>query len=107
VVKSKEVFATNQEVRSINTRSTTNFHLPACNLTIFQKGAYYSGIKLFNHLPQKIKSLSNEIKLFKPALKQFLTYTHFIQLRSILNTVTVKNQGFRIGMIGIIFLTYL
>jgi hypothetical protein len=77
VVKNKEVFTSNQEVHSINTRSTTNFHLPVCNLTIFQKGAYCSGIKLCNHLPQKIKSLSNEIKLFKPALKKFLTLHSF------------------------------
>jgi hypothetical protein len=67
-VKSKEVFTTNQDIHSINTRSITNLLLPVCNLTIFQKGAYCSGIKLFNHLPQKIKSLSKEIKLFKPAL---------------------------------------
>ena len=29
-------------------------------------------IKLFNHLSLKIKSFTNEIKLFKPALKKFL-----------------------------------
>ena len=56
-------------------RSNINLHVPVCNLTLFQKGAYFSGIKLFNHLPPRTKSLSNEIKLFKPALKRFLN-TH-------------------------------
>jgi hypothetical protein len=65
-----------------------------CNLTLFQKGAYFSGIKLLTHLPPKIKSLSNKIKFFKPALKGFLTHTHSIQLRSILSIVTSKNHGF-------------
>ena len=69
-------------------------HLPVYNLTLFQKGAYFSGIRLFNHLPPRIKSLSDWIKLFKPALKRFLTHAHFIQLMSILNIVTIKNQRF-------------
>jgi len=105
VLKNKDLYSTNQEIHNINplntelnffchlltllgahhilhvsrirvnTRSNINLHLPVCNLTLFQKGAYFSGIKLFNHLPPKIKSLSNEIKLFKTALKRFLN-TH-------------------------------
>jgi len=75
VVKSKDLFSTNQEIHNINTRSNINLHFPVCNLTLLQKGAYFSGIKLYNHLPPRIKSLSNEIKLFKPAFKRFL-YTH-------------------------------
>jgi hypothetical protein len=75
VVKNKDLYSTNQEIHNINTGSNINLHLPVCNLTLFQKGAYFSGIKLFNHLPLRIKSLSNEIKLFKPALKRFLN-TH-------------------------------
>jgi len=94
VVKNKDLYSANQEIHKINTRSNINLHLPVCNLTLFQKGAYFSGIKLFNHLPPRIKSLSNEIKLFKPALKRFLTHTHFIQLKSILNSVTIKKHGF-------------
>ena len=77
VVKNKQLHTTNQEIHNTNTRSNTNLHLPVCNLTIFQKGAYCSVIKLFNHLPQKIKSCSNEIKLFKPALKRFLNLHSF------------------------------
>ena len=33
---------------------------------------YYSSIKLFSHLPLKIKSLTNEKKLLKPALRRLL-----------------------------------
>jgi len=72
VVKNKDLYTTNQEIHSINTRSNINLHPPVCNMTVFQKVVYFSGIKLFNHLPLNIRSLSNEIKSFKPALKRFL-----------------------------------
>jgi hypothetical protein len=37
-----------------------------------KKGEYYIGIKLFNNLPPTIKSLNHDIKVFKPALKDYL-----------------------------------
>jgi hypothetical protein len=30
--------------------------MPNANVTKYKKGVYYTGIKLFNHLPPKIKS---------------------------------------------------
>ena len=62
VVKNKDLYTTNQEIHNITTRLNTNLHPPVSNLTVFQKGAYYSGIKLFSHLQLEIKSLSNVIK---------------------------------------------
>jgi hypothetical protein len=73
----KQLYTSNQDIHNINTRSNINLHSPVCNLIIFQKGVYFSGIKLFNHLPLKIKSLSNEIKLFKLVLKKFLILHSF------------------------------
>ena len=72
VIKNKNLYTTNQNIHQINTRYNSNLHLPTCNLTLYQKGAYFSGIKLFNHLPQTLKRLSNDIKAFKPALVRFL-----------------------------------
>ena len=77
VVKNKDLYTTNQEIHSINTISNINLHPAVCNLTVFQKGVYFSGIKLFNHLPLNIKCLSSEIKSFKPALKRFLNLHSF------------------------------
>jgi hypothetical protein len=42
---------------------------------IYQKGAHYAGIKIFNKLPIGIKNTSNNLKQFKAALKHFLN-TH-------------------------------
>ena len=76
VVKNKVLYTTNQEIHNITTKSNINLHPPVCNLTAFLKRAYYSYIKLFNQLPLK-KSLTNEIKLFKTALKRFLNLRSF------------------------------
>ena len=50
----------------------SNVSKPTANLTKFQKGVYYSAIKIFNNLPHNIKDLANEIVLFQSALKRFL-----------------------------------
>jgi len=47
VVMNKDLYTTNQEIHNIITRSNINLHPPVCYLTVFQKGTYYSGIKLF------------------------------------------------------------
>jgi hypothetical protein len=40
-------------------------HLPQANLAIFQKGAYYLGIKIFNTLPIEIEGLSDNPRNLK------------------------------------------
>jgi hypothetical protein len=41
----------NSEIHNINTRHTSNLHLPRAHMNIYQKGVYYLGIKIFNSLP--------------------------------------------------------
>jgi hypothetical protein len=52
-----------------------NLHYPQSHLSVYQKGAHYTGIKVFNRLPVQIKQLSHDTKQFKMALKGFL-YLH-------------------------------
>jgi hypothetical protein len=77
VVKSKDQYKSNQDIHSINTRYSTNLHLTTSSLAIYQRGAHYYGIRVFHHLPPNIKSLSDEVRLFKLTLKRFLLI-HFI-----------------------------
>jgi hypothetical protein len=65
-------FQTNSETHSINTRHKHDLHQPSTNLTSYQKGAYYAGIKLSSTLPDSIKSLNYDIEVFKPTLKDYL-----------------------------------
>jgi hypothetical protein len=62
VVKNTEKFTMNSEVHTINTQHISDLHPPSINLTKYQKGVYYSEIKIFSHLPQNIKNLSWNVK---------------------------------------------
>jgi len=64
----------------INTRHNHNVHYCRTNLTLMQKGVFYSGCKVFNHLPENIKVLSHDLKHFKSALKSFLIVHTFYSL---------------------------
>jgi len=78
VVQNKNIFSTNIENHNIDIRRRNNLYLPQANLAIFQKEAYYLGIKIFNNLPLEIKTVAGNLKKFKIALKQFLyTYSYY------------------------------
>ena len=59
-IGNQEKFQTNSSVHNINTRNKHHLHRPVANLSCFQKGASYSGIRIFNSLPQSITNLKNE-----------------------------------------------
>ena len=44
VVQNENLFLTNNKNHNLDTRQRNNLHLPPGNLTIYQKGGYYSGI---------------------------------------------------------------
>jgi len=56
VSNNREEYFANSEIHNINTRHTSNLHLPRAHLNIFQRGVHYSGIKIFNSLPWDIKT---------------------------------------------------
>jgi hypothetical protein len=70
VVNNKHLFTNNSAVLNHDTRTAKIFHLPITNLTIYQKGAYYTGIKIFNYLPTDIKNAANEMQVFKKDLTE-------------------------------------
>jgi hypothetical protein len=55
----------NKESHDIFTGQINNLYLPQANLTTFQKGAYYSGVKIFNNLPTETKEISDNPNKFK------------------------------------------
>jgi len=62
VVKNTQLFRSNSDVRNINTIYISDLHLPIASLTVFQKGVFYFGIRVFNILPSTFKDLSNDVK---------------------------------------------
>jgi len=79
-INNKHLLYTNNEIHKYKTRNNNNLHLPIANLSKFNKGAYISGIKVFNHLPQYIKALNNDHKYFKSTLKRFLYHHSFYSM---------------------------
>jgi hypothetical protein len=74
----------NSEIHNIGT-GQNNLFPPSISITRAQKGAYYSGIRIFNHLPAKLKELSNDQKFFEIALKRFLHANSFYPLEEYFN----------------------
>ena len=85
VTKNKDQFLFNSQVHKINTRQTLDLYVPTY-LTIYQKGVYYSGIKIYSHLPTAIKDLSGDKNKFKLALKIYLLHYSFYSLEEYFNT---------------------
>jgi hypothetical protein len=86
VVDNMQKFQTNSGIHSINTRHKHDLHQLSANLTSYQKGACYAGIKLFSTLPDKIKSLNHDIKVCKPPLKDYLSCRSFYSAQKFTST---------------------
>jgi hypothetical protein len=86
VTKNKDQFVSNSQVHQINTRQTPNLYVPTANMAIYQKGVYYSGIKIYDHLPMAIKNLSDDKNKFRLALKRYLLLNSFYNVEEYFNT---------------------
>jgi len=89
LTKNKDQFMTNSQMHKITTWQTFNLYIPATNLTIYQKGVYYHGIKVYNHLPKTIKDLSGDKNKFKLTLKRHLLHNSSYSLKEYFDTQLV------------------
>ena len=53
MIRNKYQFLVTSEIHYTGTRQHANYHQPSVNLTKYQKGVYYLGVKVFNMLPNK------------------------------------------------------
>ena len=86
VMENKGLFHVNSEMHGINTRQNLNLYQPQANLTLYQNGVYYSGVKVFNNLPHNIRHLFNDIKRFKMELGKYLHLKSFYTLEEYYNS---------------------
>jgi hypothetical protein len=80
-VDNTHLFTPNNKIHKYTTRNNSNLHLPTVNLTKIYKGPYIVGTKAFNHLPQYLKLLLNDVKCFKTSLKRFLYHHSFHSIK--------------------------
>ena len=77
VVPNKNIFSTSIENHNIDMRQRNNLYVPQTKLTIYQKAAYYLGIKIFNNLLLEIKNVAGNQKNLQFLRKKFLYYYSF------------------------------
>jgi hypothetical protein len=75
-----DIFISNSDIHSIHTRQGLDLHYPAYKLTKVQKGVSFTGIRIFNNLPNSIKILSNDVNKFKSSLRKCLHVGSFYSL---------------------------
>jgi hypothetical protein len=79
------LYHTTSQIHGFNTGRNFGLYRPQTNLSIYQRGLYYFGIKLFNHLPLNIKELTHNIKQFIASLSAFLQSKPFYILDEYFN----------------------
>jgi len=80
VVSNRNYFTPNSIFYDSNTRHRNDLHLPQASLAMYQKEAYYLGVKDFNSLPTALKDISGEPDKFKIALRNYLEIRSFYSL---------------------------
>jgi len=79
----------NSKLHSISTRYNFSFHQPLSRTTMYQKGPFYMGTKIYNSLPPEIKDLSHNINKFKSSLRRILHQNSFDTLDEYFNCTAV------------------
>jgi hypothetical protein len=92
VVQNKYLFSTRIANHNIDTRQRNNVYLPQADLTIYQKGTYYLGIKIFNNLPLEIKNVAGNQNIFKITLKKILYTSSFYTIEECLGELCAVSQ---------------
>jgi len=84
MIDNSNKFLKSSEVHGFHTRSKNPFFIPATNLTSVQKGITYSGIKMYNRLPNSILNHRNDRKKFKNELHKYLLNKLFYSVKEFL-----------------------
>jgi len=106
VVQNKNFFSTNIEIQNMGSRQRNNLYLPQANLTIYQKVAYYLGIKIFNNLHLEIKNVTGNQKKFKIALKKFLYTYSFYTMEEYLSQALIMYHATKFLIILVLVLRF-
>lgn len=83
----------NLDIHGRNTRQSSSLHLTTSNLSLYQRGTHYMGIKIFHSLSSYIKDLSHNIKQSKLGLKNFLYSNCFYTLDEYFNCNNASDCG--------------
>jgi hypothetical protein len=77
VIDNQNNFCSGLKAHGLNIRSQNQLYLPISNLSVFQKGMMFTGIRLFKRLPMTIQSLRKDRISFKNKLFLYLMNNSF------------------------------
>jgi len=77
VVNNRDQFLINPEIHNMNTRHSSNLHLPSVNLDILKWEFTFQVLRFLISLLLNIKNFSNNLRTFKNVLKHFLYMNFF------------------------------
>jgi hypothetical protein len=97
VVNNFDNFQRKNTVHMLNTKLNDILHVPITQLSPYQRGVYYSSVKLFNILPKQISALKNNNQ-FRIALRSNFWVTPFTLLRNLLNMRENKDRAWIITL---------
>jgi len=80
VVKNRDLFKLNSDIRGFSKRYDNDFQLPSAKLKLLQKGVFHSRIKTLSYLLKTIKELSHDEKQLSLAMKRFIVSNSFYSL---------------------------
>jgi hypothetical protein len=84
VVKNREIFDINRDYYQINTRHNMDMHMNQVNLMKYGNGVFHMAVRMYNALPNEIKTTFNNINNFNQNLKDFLCTNSFYTLNEFL-----------------------
>jgi hypothetical protein len=80
-----DIYKFNSMVYDINTRHKLKLHMPSTKLTMYQRGVYYSSIKIYNKLPDITAELVINRKSFLLQLRKYLIDRAFYSIEEYMN----------------------
>jgi hypothetical protein len=85
VIKNPKIYQMNTSVHGRNARQENKLHIPSVRSSTIQRCVYYSSINVYNHLPQNISKLHNNVHIFKTMLKDYLVKNAFYSIHEFLS----------------------
>ena len=79
VFKHRQTFTRNRDIHDIQTRSRDDFHADFAKLNIRKNSPNIMGLKVFNKLPNDLKTMPT-LSLFKRHLKRFFLENSFYSM---------------------------
>jgi hypothetical protein len=80
VITNRDQYTTNLSIHGRYTRQAYDIHWTISNLSLYQKGSYHMGLKVYDRLPAYIKERSYNVMEFKCLLKNCLRSNDFYTL---------------------------